>query len=341
MIAKVKGITGHDLLLACRPEQSSFAVAETGGESIGGKAGCHVVVIQPDIISKDFDICRIFFAIHVIVARLPLDQSRRTATERCVCFRPSTESPMLKKSDPLAMLARKLGTRSKLNQADEAAILALPYVHRTHDAADYLVREGAPLRKHCAFVVSGYAFRQKLTANGARQIVSLHMAGDLLDIQHLFLKKADHNVQALTRLETAEVDRQALQALALERPAVARAMWIDTLVDASIFREWVINVGRRDARSRIAHLLCEFATRMDAAGLGDRETYELPMTQEQIGDATGLTSVHVNRTLKSLAEAGLLHRDRRYLRFDDWSKMRETADFSALYLHLDQTAVDD
>lgn len=163
------------------------------------------------------------------------------------------------------------------------------------------------------------------------------MAGDLLDLQHLFLKRADHNVQALTRVESAEIDRDALRALALERPAIGEAMWVDALIDASIFREWVMNIGRRDARSRIAHLICEFAARMDAAGLSSGNRYELPMTQEQIGDATGLTSVHVNRTLKSLAADGLVHREKRYLTFANRERIKAVADFSTLYLHLDQT----
>lgn len=236
------------------------------------------------------------------------------------------------------MLARKLALRARLDEADKAAVLALPYARRTYEPAVYLVREGEPPRKHCSFVVSGFAFRQKLSVQGSRQIVSLHMAGDLLDLQHLFLNKADHNVQALTRLETAEIDREALRALALSRPAIGEAMWIDALVDASIFREWILNLGQRNARARIAHLLCEFAARLDAAGLAADGRYELPLTQEQLGDATGLTSVHVNRTLKSLAQDGLLHRDRRFLSFTNRDRVREIADFSALYLHLDQSA---
>jgi CRP-like cAMP-binding protein len=224
-----------------------------------------------------------------------------------------------------------------LDQADHAAILALPFTRRTYEPSSYLVREGEPARKHCSFIETGLAFRQKLTVNGARQIVAIQVAGDFIDFQHLFLRRADHNVQALTRIEAVEVDRDALQALAVNRPAIGRAMWIDALIDASIFREWVVNVGRRDARTRIAHLLCEFAVRMHAAGLTEPNGYELPMTQEQIGDATGLTSVHVNRTLKSLAEDGIITRNGRYIGFADWNRIRSAADFSDLYLHIDQT----
>jgi CRP-like cAMP-binding protein len=242
-------------------------------------------------------------------------------------------------SNPTAatsIFLNKLASRSTLAERAKAAVLALPVVSRTYEPASYLVREGEPPRRHCSFVVSGFAFRQKLTVQGDRQIVSVHMAGDILDLDHLFLKKADHNVQALTRLQTAEIDRDALRALTLEHPTVGEALWVDALTEASIFREWILNVGRRDARTRIAHLLCEFATRMQMLGLSDGTGYELPMTQEQLGDATGLTTVHVNRTLKSLAADGLVHREKRYLSFTDWEKVQAVADFSSLYLHLDQ-----
>jgi CRP-like cAMP-binding protein len=238
----------------------------------------------------------------------------------------------------LSKMVRKLETRVHLDANDRAAILALPHVLRTYEAPAYVLREGEPPRKHCSFIVSGLAFRQKLAATGARQIVSIHLAGDFLDLQHLFLNRADHSVQALSRLETAEIERSALQDLILQHPAIGRAMWVDALVDASIFREWVLNVGRRDARTRVAHLLCEVSLRMEVAGLADGQGYELPMTQEQLGDAVGLTSVHVNRTLKALAEEGLIRRDRRYVQFNDMARLRAVADFSALYLHLDQVA---
>jgi CRP-like cAMP-binding protein len=238
----------------------------------------------------------------------------------------------------LSKMARKLESRSVLDDGDRAAIMALPYLERTYEAPAYVLREGEPAKKHCSFIVSGLAFRQKLAATGARQIVSIHMAGDFLDLQHLFLNRADHSVQALSRLETLEIERAALQELVLRHPAIGRAMWIDALVDASIFREWVLNVGRRDAKARIAHLLCEVSLRMEAAGLTNGAGYQLPLTQEQLGDAVGLTSVHVNRTLRALAEQGLIVRDRRHVRFDDIERLRAAADFSALYLHLDQTA---
>ena len=108
--------------------------------------------------------------------------------------------------------------------------------------------------------------------------------------------------------------------------------------DGSIFREWVLNIGRRDARSRIAHLLCEFAYRLSTHDLTPSGVYELPITQEQLADATGLTAVHVNRVLKSLQAEGLIDRNRRIVSFPNWQALRDVADFNPRYLHAPELA---
>jgi CRP-like cAMP-binding protein len=233
-------------------------------------------------------------------------------------------------------LIAKLATRSDIDTNDRAAIRALPFTVRTVEAPAYLVREGEKSRAHCTIILSGFAMRQKLAMSGARQIVSFHLAGDFIDLQQLFLTVADHNVQALTRMIVADVSRAALQELTLTHPNIARAVWIDGLVDASIYREWVLNVGRRDARAKIAHVLCEFGVRMKAAGIAQDSDYDLPMTQEQLGDAVGLTAVHVNRTLKALVADGIVSIERRHVRVRNWDLLMAAGDFSALYLHLDQ-----
>jgi CRP-like cAMP-binding protein len=139
----------------------------------------------------------------------------------------------------------------------------------------------------------------------------------------------------LTAGSVALIPREEIIRLTLERPTIGQAMWIDTLVDGSIFREWVANVGRRDARTRVAHLLCEFALRLKVAGLGQETHYELPMTQEQLADATGLTSVHVNRTLRGLEKDRLIERSNpRSIHIGDWRKLAEVGDFDSNYLHL-------
>lgn len=146
---------------------------------------------------------------------------------------------------------------------------------------------------------------------------------------------ADHSVQALTACRVVYIPKEDISRLAVLRPAVGRAMWIDTLVDASISREWILNVGRRDARTRIAHFLCKMALRLKLAGLGAGDEYELPMTQEQLADVAGLTPVHVNRTLKLLEAEGLISRvSPRAIQIGDWRKLAAAGDFDSTYLHL-------
>jgi CRP-like cAMP-binding protein len=194
------------------------------------------------------------------------------------------------------------------------------------------VREG-DRPERCAVLLSGYAFRHKLTGEGHRQILSINIPGEALDFQNLFMTESDHNVQMLTRGQVAEIPMHAIEELVLAQPNVSRAVLVMSLVEASIFREWALNVGRRDSRSRIAHLLCEFGYRLSLEGLDPDRHYELPMTQEQLADATGLTSVHVNRVLKGLEAEGLIQRNRRTLQFPDWRRLRDVADFNPRYLH--------
>lgn len=234
----------------------------------------------------------------------------------------------------LQSLAANLSYRVKLDEADRAAILSLPFKTRTIERNHFVVREREQA-VHSCLMLSGYSVRSKIVGSGNRQILSIHMKGEMVDLQNSLLKTADHSVQMLTQSKVALIPRQEIIDLSLKRPMVALAMWMDTLVDASIFREWVANVGRRDARTRIAHLLCEFSLRLKVAGLGEGGEYELPMSQEQLGDATGLTSVHVNRTIKTLEAEGLINRaSPRSIHIGDWRKLAEVGDFDSNYLHI-------
>lgn len=231
-------------------------------------------------------------------------------------------------------MIHRLERRSPLSPADREALLGLPHTVRKLSASAHIVRDG-DRPDFCSLLLFGFAYRYKITGEGGRQIISIHCAAEFLDLQNSLLGAADHSVQMLTEGELAFIPPAAVEELALNRPAIARALWIDTLIDASIFREWVVNVGRRDSRARVAHLLCEFSLRLEAAGLAKNHQYELPMTQEQLADAVGLTSVHVNRVLKQLGEEGLISRDRRSVMILDWKRMREAGDFNERYLHHD------
>ncbi|MET0180849.1 MAG: Crp/Fnr family transcriptional regulator [Novosphingobium sp.] len=189
---------------------------------------------------------------------------------------------------------------------------------------------------HCWLLLSGYCVRYKVVGDGGRQILSIHMVGDLVDLQNSLLGVADHGVQTLTECEMARIPIEAIKQLTDAQPKIKDALWFDTLVDGSIHREWVSNVGRRGGKTRIAHLLCEFALKLDAIHPGVQLDYELPMTQEQLADATGLTPVHVNRVLASLAKEGLIKRATpRSVVIGDWKELAAAGDFDRGYLHLD------
>jgi CRP-like cAMP-binding protein len=222
----------------------------------------------------------------------------------------------------------------EFDKSDEQALLNLPHRVRRIERLGYIVREREKTTHSCV-MLSGYAMRHKIVLGGARQIVAVHMKGDIVDLQNSFLGVADHSVQVLTECEVAFIPREEIKKLGFERPNVGMAMWHDTLVDGSVFREWIANVGRRDAHTRIAHLLCEFSLRLKVAGLGQDTDYELPMTQEQLADCTGLTPVHVNRTLKALeAENLITRRSSRAITIGDWRKLAQAGDFDSNYLHL-------
>jgi CRP-like cAMP-binding protein len=243
----------------------------------------------------------------------------------------STQEPSRSSLEPML---RKLEYYHALGKADCAALMDLPFKVRTCERYHYVIRE-RDVANHACVLLSGFAVRTKMVANGKSQIVSIHMKGEIVDLQNSLLNIADHSVQMLTSGRVAMIPREELFGIAFARPTIGRALWADTMVDASIYREWIANIGRRDARTRIAHLLCEFSLRLKVAGMGEATGYELPMTQEQLGDATGLTSVHVNRTIKGLERDGLIDRSNpRSIFIGDWRKLAEAGDFDSGYLHL-------
>lgn len=182
-------------------------------------------------------------------------------------------------------------------------------------------------------ILSGVACRYKIVVGGRRQILSFHFAGDMPDLQGLLLDKMDHSLCVLTKADVAFIPHEAIRAISAQRPALASAFYRQALVDGSIFREWIANVGRRLAIERVAHLICECYERMRALGLVDEKTFRLPITQSELGDATGLSNVHINRSMQSLRKAGLVVSEGKMHTILDWPRLRAAADFNSRYLH--------
>jgi CRP-like cAMP-binding protein len=248
----------------------------------------------------------------------------------------TVQFPHLREQHALEPMVRKLQYRGKLDEADRAALLALPHTIKSIENNHYIVRE-RDIATHSCLMLSGFSVRHKIVIGGQRQILAIHMKGEMVDLQNSLLGKADHSVQMLTTGQVALIPREAIVRIAFERPAVGKAMWTDTLVEGSIAREWIANVGRRNAYTRIAHLLCEFGLRLEHAGLKGGSAYDLPMTQDQLADTTGLTGVHVNRTLKALEAKGLISRKSpRAVTIADWKLLADAGDFDSNYLHMKQ-----
>jgi CRP-like cAMP-binding protein len=189
---------------------------------------------------------------------------------------------------------------------------------------------------HCCLILEGFVCRYKLLNEGRRQIMSFHTPGDIPDLQSLHLKTMDHNIGTLADSKLGFVSHTELGKLIHRFPGLVSQFWRDTLIDAAIFREWVVGLGRRTAHQRIAHLMCEMLLRIKAVSLARDHEYPLPLTQAELADALGLTVVHVNRVLRSLREDGILRVDRNSVSILDWERTKELAEFDPLYLHQDK-----
>jgi len=235
--------------------------------------------------------------------------------------------------NPLDRMVETLGERAPIPDKAITAILQVPYVAKQLYPGSLFVREGTRADK-CGILTSGLVVCQKTNRDGDRQILLVKLPGDMLGLQSLYLDTPDHNIQALTESEIAIVPSDLLKAISDEfvvvRDAISRIM----LTEASMLRELILNIGQRDARARLAHFLCEFAVRIGGTNKISNRSFELPLTQEQLGDALGLTAVHINRTLQLLTRDGLIARDAKSIRFVDWDRLQDIADFSTGYLHL-------
>jgi CRP-like cAMP-binding protein len=200
-----------------------------------------------------------------------------------------------------------------------------------------LIREGEKPRA-VNLMLEGWACRYKQLPDGRRQIVHFFIPGDLCDSNVFLLSEMDHSIGAITRLRYAEIAPGDFERMMSESPRLSRALWLNELVNAAVSREWVANVGQRTAYERLAHLLCEMFHRLEAVGLTDGDSCEWPLTQGDLADATGLTSVHVNRTLQELRREGLVELHGKRLTIPDLEKLKKAGLFNPNYLHLNPKA---
>jgi CRP-like cAMP-binding protein len=236
-------------------------------------------------------------------------------------------------------LVRKLRSISPLSAHEEQCLRNLPLAMKEIGPDQDIVHEG-DRPSECCVLVEGFACRYKVTEEGKRQIFSFHTPGDTPDLQSLHLKVMDHSLRTLTPCKVAFIAHESIAELTRECPRVGDLLWRDTLIDAAVFREWMLGIGRRSALTRIAHILCEVFMRLRAIGLTNGWECEFPITQNEIGDALGLSTVHVNRSLQELRAAGLIELRRSILTILDWDGLKQAGEFDPRYLHLNPDVED-
>jgi CRP-like cAMP-binding protein len=236
-------------------------------------------------------------------------------------------------SDPVHRLLLKLRARDEVSAREEDVLRGAVSEIIEFAAGKTMVRAGTPLT-HSMLTLDGIVARYKDLADGQRQVQELHVAGDFTDLHGFLLKRLDHNVGSLTRTRVALVPHEAIRRITEDQPHLARLLWFSTLIDSAIQREKILSVGRRPALARLAHILSELYVRLDVVGLVDAGTFSLPITQLDLGDATGLTSVHVNRMLKQLRDDRLVTFRGGEVTIHDFPRLQQVGEFDANYLYL-------
>ncbi|MCA6121257.1 Crp/Fnr family transcriptional regulator [Bradyrhizobium sp. WSM 1704] len=230
---------------------------------------------------------------------------------------------------PVEMMIRKLRLHSELPDENVEALRAVVTPVKNMPEDSLIVREG-DLSTQCCVIMSGFAYRSKVSETGKRQILSFHIAGDIPDLQGLPLKRMDHDLTTLSPARLGFINHDALERIIESRPALARALWRETLLDAVLFRQWIVNLGTRSASGRMAYLIGELRQRLAAMGLVANEQFDFPITQSKLADALGLSVVHVNRVLQAFRTEGVLDFKRRVVTLRDLERIVELGGFESV-----------
>lgn len=234
---------------------------------------------------------------------------------------------------PAAIIA-KLEALHPLPEADKKLLFALVGAGRAVKPGELVTREGARY-KLVHVVLSGHAYRFKTLADGKRQIIGYLVPGDFCDLFGFLLDHMDHSIAALTPCRIVELTEDDVLMLC-ERPALARALWWSNLVDSAVLREWLVNVGRRTPDKRVAHILCELLVRLQVVGEASSDGFRLALSQAELGDTVGLTTVSVNRALQRLRRSHLIQQTSREIVIPDVAALKAFAEFDPSYLHFRQ-----
>src|SRR3954465_11850570 len=232
---------------------------------------------------------------------------------------------------PYSRLLHRLEKLNTLSAHDRQLIAELPLTVANFSSNEEVVRHGeSPSR--CTLVLGGFLYGHKRVNGSRRQITSFFVPGDIADLHTLHLAPLDHSLSTLGPAVVAFMPHAAFRDMLTRSPQLAEAFWRDTFIRLAILREWVTNLGRRDALARVAHVICELALRLKAVDLANDLCFSMPWTQMDLADACGISNVHANRVVQELRRLGLVEWDARQIRIRNWSALVRLADFSDEYL---------
>lgn len=227
-----------------------------------------------------------------------------------------------------------LGQRDHLSPEEVGIVEQLSTRRRRFAAKSDIVCEGDKPQDSC-LLLSGFAARYNVLENGRRQITAVHIAGEFVDLHSLLLAEMDHSVLALNDCEIALVSHEILRDLTHTHPHLTRMFWTMTIIDAAVYRQWLVAAGRLSAVAQIGHFLCELYVRLNVVELAGDHTFRLPMSQSDLGDAMGLSLVHVNRTLQELRRDGYIEWQGDQVKILDWAGLKKVSEFDPVYLNLE------
>ncbi|WP_027664179.1 Crp/Fnr family transcriptional regulator [Rhizobium leguminosarum] len=230
-------------------------------------------------------------------------------------------------------LLLNLGSRDVLSAEEESHLRAIIVKDRHFVAGEDLVSEGSR-PAYSTLLLDGFAARYRVMADGSRQITALHVAGDFVDLHAFPIKKMDHGIVAMSSCHVAFADHADLKAITEGMPHLTRLLWLDTLVDGAIHREWIVAMGRRSKRAHIAHLVCELFVRLQVVKRTRGASFHFPLTQIEMADVLGVSVVHLNKTLQALKREGVFTWENRTITIVDWERLQEIAEFDPSYLSI-------
>jgi len=233
----------------------------------------------------------------------------------------------------ITTLVEKLSLRDTVSPREVDALQDVLGPPKTIRAGTDIVREHTH-PQHSTLLISGFSARYTTLRDGGRQITEINISGDFIDLHSLLMKQMDHGVVALTDCAVAFAPHSKLIELTERHAHLARLLWLDTIIDAAIHRQWLAAMGRRSGLGHLAHLVCELYLRLKAAGQADDLAFDLPLTQTVLGDALGLSTVHVSRLITELRGEGVVQWSGGRVEILDWHRLAEIAEFDPTYLRL-------